>query len=79
MNSISSPFSAAQALGVLAQGFAPRLCPQSVVEDADVMGVKIARHPLGITQPRQGALKQHTVVSGSRPGNLLAVTFGQHL
>ena len=66
-----------QLFSVFPQRLAQRLRPARIVKDANLMGVKISRHALGITETRQSALNQHAVVTGKHASDLAAPAFSQ--
>src|SRR5712691_10756749 len=65
------------ALHVFPNGVSQRLCPPGVVEDADLVLIKIVRHALGVAPLRKRLLDDDPAVAGEHTGDLALVPFCQ--
>jgi hypothetical protein len=52
-----------------------RLHLKGVVKDANALGPQIAAHPLGMTDPRDGADDHHSVQAGQLTGDFIRMPF----
>src|SRR5271169_799655 len=66
-----------ESLHVLAKRLAQRLRPLGVVEDPDLVLVKVVGHPAGVTPPGYGPLDDDPVVAGENPRDLVLVPLRQ--
>ena len=64
-------------LHVLPDGIAQWLRPLGVVENADVVLVKVVRHTFGVAPLRQCPLHDDPVIAGENASNLALVPLGQ--
>src|SRR6516164_9622353 len=67
------PVCGSDPLHVLPNGIAQRLSPLGVVENADLVLVKVVRHAFGITPLRQRALDDDPVIAGEDASDLALV------